>query len=192
MTTAQKAIIINKLSTKGVIALFQTKDGLLYKWKDQSTKGADNEEKIVYSIIEGAANKGIWVKDIRNKSNLPPIQLNKILKSLETKKYIKVVKSVAATKKKIYMLYDLEPDRTVTGGAWYQDQDFESEFVDILNQQCYRYLEQKRDNVSADVSSMGPVYIKRASYASAEEVNDYISKIKISKVKISFDKKNIF
>ena len=41
------------------------------------------------------------------------------------------------------MLYNLEPDRTVTGGAWYSDQDFESEFVEVLNQQCYKYLVQK-------------------------------------------------
>ena len=48
-----------------------------------------------------------------------------------------------ATKKKVYMLYNLEPDRSVTGGAWYSDQDFESEFVDVLNQQCFKFLEQK-------------------------------------------------
>ena len=36
------------------------------------------------------------------------------------------------------MLYNLEPDHSVTGGAWYSDQDFESEFVEILNQQAYR------------------------------------------------------
>ena len=41
------------------------------------------------------------------------------------------------------MLYNLEPDRSVTGGAWYSDQDFESEFVEVLNQQCLKYLEQK-------------------------------------------------
>lgn len=41
------------------------------------------------------------------------------------------------------MLYNLEPDRTVTGGAWYSDQDFESEFVEVLNQQCYKFLVQK-------------------------------------------------
>lgn len=41
------------------------------------------------------------------------------------------------------MLFNLEPDITVTGGAWYSDQDFESEFVEVLNQQCYKYLEQK-------------------------------------------------
>lgn len=48
------------------------------------------------------------------------------------------------------MLFNLEPDITVTGGAWYSDQDFESEFVEVLNQQCYKYLEQKvqnRDNI---------------------------------------------
>ena len=48
-----------------------------------------------------------------------------------------------AGKKKVYMLYNLDPDSTVTGGAWYSDQDFESEFVDILNQQCYKFLLQK-------------------------------------------------
>lgn len=41
------------------------------------------------------------------------------------------------------MLYNLEPDRSVTGGAWYSDQDFESEFVEVLNQQCFKYLEQR-------------------------------------------------
>lgn len=40
------------------------------------------------------------------------------------------------------MLYDIEPDRSITGGTWYSDQEFESEFVDVLNQQCYRYLQQ--------------------------------------------------
>lgn len=48
-----------------------------------------------------------------------------------------------ASRKKVYMLYNLEPDTSVTGGAWYTDQDFESEFVEVLNQQCYKFLEQK-------------------------------------------------
>ena len=45
-----------------------------------------------------------------------------------------------ASKKKVYMLYDLQPDRSVTGGAWYSDQDFESEFVDVLTNQCHKFL----------------------------------------------------
>lgn len=47
------------------------------------------------------------------------------------------------------MLYNLQPDRSVTGGAWYSDQDFESEFVEVLNQQCFKFLQSK---VSAKVA----------------------------------------
>lgn len=71
----------------------------MYKYKDSSKKsvvrGADNEEKVVFKIIEEAGNKGIWIRDIRFKSNLNMTQLNKVLKSLETKKIIKAVKSVS-------------------------------------------------------------------------------------------------
>lgn len=55
----------------------------------------DNEEKVVFKIIQDAGNKGIWIRDIRFKSNLNMTQLNKVLKTLETKKYIKAVKSVS-------------------------------------------------------------------------------------------------
>ena len=47
------------------------------------------------------------------------------------------------------MLYNIEPDRTITGGAWYSDQDFESEFVDILNQQSHRFLKEKAEAAKA-------------------------------------------
>lgn len=50
---------------------------------------------------------------------------------------------IQASKKKVYMLYNLQPDRSVTGGAWYSDQDFESEFVEVLNQQCFKFLQSK-------------------------------------------------
>lgn len=38
---------------------------------------------------------GIWIRDIRYKSNLQLAQVNKILKTLESKKLIKAIKSVA-------------------------------------------------------------------------------------------------
>ena len=54
--------------------------------------------------------------------------------------------SPQAAKKKLYMLYNLEPDRSITGGAWYsQDQEYDSEFVDMLNQQCHRQLAAKAE-----------------------------------------------
>ncbi|XP_066598183.1 DNA-directed RNA polymerase III subunit RPC6 isoform X2 [Prorops nasuta] len=185
----QRAQYINKLLSQGYFDLFKQGGSLLYRLKDPSkakvAKGADNEEKIVYSIIEEAGNKGIWIRDIRFKSNLMLTQLNKILKSLETKKFIKAVKSVAASKKKVYMLYNLEPDRSVTGGAWYQDQDFEAEFVDVLNQQCYRFLEQKKEGTKN--CRAGPIAARDIAYASSKEVWKFISDLGISKVKLSVE-----
>lgn len=185
----QRASIINKLLAQGFFDLFNQGGTLLYKLKDPSTaqkvKGADNEEKIVYSIIEEAGNKGIWIRDIRFKSNLILTQLNKILKILENKKLIKAVKSVSASKKKVYMLYNLEPDRSVTGGAWYCDQDFEAEFVDVLNQQCYRFLQQKLDGTK-DCKG-GPIAARNISYASSKDVWKYISELGISKVQLSVE-----
>jgi len=43
----------------------------------------------------------------------------------------------------VYMLYNIQPDRSVTGGSWYTDQDFDSQFVDTLIMMCHRFLEQK-------------------------------------------------
>lgn len=169
-----RAKAINSLLNSGKIELFKNAKGLLYKTKSTSShiKG-DQEEKIVFGIIEESGNKGTWIRDIRLKSNLVQTQLNKVLKALENKKLIKAVKSVNEGKKKVYMLYDLEPDQSVTGGAWYSDQDFESEFVEILNQQCSRFLEQKL-NMSRK-SKAGPLAARNLSLASLDEVHKFIS-----------------
>ncbi|XP_048735936.1 DNA-directed RNA polymerase III subunit RPC6-like [Ostrea edulis] len=185
--TKQRMTIVNRLLSMGKIDLLKSGNKLLYRLKDPDTaaqvKGGDNQEKLVYQIIKDAGNKGIWIRDIRFKCNLLLTQVNKILKNLETKKLIKAVKSVAASKKKVYMLYNLEPDRSVTGGAWYSDQDFESEFVEVLNQQCFKYLEQKA--AAARKSQTDPVAERNASFTALEDVWKYISELGISKVQLS-------
>ena len=118
-----RAKSINSLLNSGKIDLFKNAKGLVYKAKNESASTSikgDQEEKIVFGIIEESGNKGTWIRDIRMKSGLVPTQLNKVLKTLEIKKLIKSVKSVNAAKKKVYMKYDLEPDTSVTGGAWYR------------------------------------------------------------------------
>jgi len=50
------------------------------------------------------------------------------------------------------MLYDIQPDRSVTGGSWYTDQDFDSQFVDTLIMMCHRFLEQKVSTVDSLLS----------------------------------------
>ncbi len=84
----------------------------------------------------------------------------------------------------------MEPDRSVTGGAWYSDQDFESEFVDILNQQCHRFLhsrlEQARRDGGAEAAG-GPIALRNKSMATAKDVLGFISALGISKVQLKPD-----
>jgi len=178
----QRAEIINNLLSKGYFDLLKQGESLFYRLKDPKkvAKGADNEEKIVYKIIEESGNKGIWIRDIKLKSNLMDAQLGKILKSLETKKFVKVVKSIKANKRKVYMLYDIIPDESLTGGAFYQGNDFDKKFTDVIREQCYKFLEQKSEK--ANDSKMGPMAIWNMSYTSSREVWKYISDLKISKV----------
>ncbi|XP_014666987.1 PREDICTED: DNA-directed RNA polymerase III subunit RPC6-like [Priapulus caudatus] len=189
LTAQRRVTAINRLLSGGRIDLLRSGSQLVYKLKDPGSgaevRGGDHQEKLVYQIIKEAGNKGIWIRDIRYKSNLLLTQVNKILKSLESKKLIKAVKSVAASKKKVYMLFDVEPDRSVTGGAWYSDQDFESEFVEVLNQQCCKFLRQKAD--AARDSRPDPIAQRNAAYASAREVWRFISELGVSKIQLSMD-----
>jgi len=181
--TKTRAEAINKLLVEDKIDLLKNSDGLVYKTKDPSRASSisgDQEEKIVFKIVESSGSLGAWIRDIRAKSNLGQTQLTKVLKSLENRRLIKAVKSVNATKKKVYMLYNLEPDRSVTGGAWYSDHDFESEFVDILNQQCYRFLFHKLETSKA--CEGGPIAAKSSSMVTVAEVGQFISDLGISKV----------
>ena len=98
-----RAKAINTLLSSGRIELFKNAKGLLYKAKSSTNIKGDQEEKIVYGIIEESGNKGTWIRDIRVKSNLGQTQLQKVLKALETKKLIKAVKAVNARTRKVYM-----------------------------------------------------------------------------------------
>jgi DNA-directed RNA polymerase III subunit RPC6 len=131
---------------------------------------------------------GIWIRDIANKTNVKSTALNKTLKSLETKKLIKSLTSVNANKKKVYMLFDIEPDRSITGGAWYSGKEFESEFVEILNEQCYHYLCDRREEVEKQEKYMNdPIMKRNASFASSKEIRDYIKELRISKVELNLE-----
>lgn len=68
------------------------------------------------------------------RSNIAPPKIDQILKTLDSRKIIKAVKSVVNKNKKVYMLYELEPSKELTGGAWYTDQQFDAEFTEILTQ----------------------------------------------------------
>eukprot|EP01135_Chromosphaera_perkinsii_P005506 Nk52_evm55s352 gene=Nk52_evmTU55s352 len=180
---------INGLLNGDKIDLMQNPNGqIMYRAKDDKElnkfEGMSPVERLVYQIVQEAGNKGIWTRDLRHKSNLQQTEISKILKLMENRKLIKSVKSVQASKKKVYMLYELEPDRSLTGGAWYSEQEFESEFVEVLNTYCYRFILQKKSEAE---DSPDPVIRATKGYATSKEVKEYIEGLKLSKVELSVE-----
>lgn len=55
--------------------------------------------------------------------------MNRCLKSLETKNYIKSVRNVKYPQRKMYMLAGLQPSEEVTGGAWFTDGVLDADFI---------------------------------------------------------------
>jgi DNA-directed RNA polymerase III subunit RPC6 len=72
--------------------------------------------------------------------------LNRTLKTLEQKQEIKAVKHVKYPTRKIYMLYNLQPSSDVTGGAWYTDQELDTDFIDSLKAACLKYIMSRVSN----------------------------------------------
>jgi DNA-directed RNA polymerase III subunit RPC6 len=105
--------------------------------------GLDASARMVYQVIERSGNMGIWTKDIKKETNIQNQAMNKILKSLESRRLIKQVKSVTAKNKKLYMMYNLTPSTELTGGVWYSDLEFDHEFISELRtflMHCVRRL----------------------------------------------------
>ncbi|CAF0903965.1 unnamed protein product [Rotaria sp. Silwood1] len=144
----------------------------------------DQMERVVYQLVKESGNLGIWMRDIRTKTKLSQIILNKTLKSLESKKLIKAVKSVHASKKKVYMLYEMNPDPSITGGTWYSDHEFEAEFVRVLNEQCARLLDERLDE-SIRKFPHDPFLRRTSSLMSSVELVTLINEMGIATVSLT-------
>eukprot|EP01116_Phalansterium_solitarium_P006091 TRINITY_DN18403_c0_g1_i1.p1 TRINITY_DN18403_c0_g1~~TRINITY_DN18403_c0_g1_i1.p1 ORF type:complete len:295 (+),score=77.39 TRINITY_DN18403_c0_g1_i1:118-1002(+) len=167
---------LNKLLRENKINMFKDeKLGIVYKetsadivMTSAKFKGLGTEEMLIYQLIDQSGNTGIWNRDLKHKSNLAPTQITKIVKALESRKLIKTVTSIASKNRKVYMLFDVEPSKEVTGDIWYSGQDFDSEFINALCQIAFKYLQKQR-------------------FASAEEVGAWIRKSGASKAELKPD-----
>jgi DNA-directed RNA polymerase III subunit RPC6 len=133
---ASIAEVVNILLEQKRLNLFTHGSGLVYKLVAEETavkfEGLTQEQMLVYQICERAGSKGVWTRDIKNQSNIPQHTLNKTLKDLEGRSLIKYVRSVTSKSRKLYMLFDTQPAKEITGGPWYTDQEFDHAFVEEL------------------------------------------------------------
>jgi len=164
---------INLLLTDGRLKIFKEGNEIMYREANvddvSKFRGLSAEEMLVFQLVEEKGNVGIWIRDLRYRSSLQTTQLNKILKMLESRKLIKSVKSIAGKNKKVYMKYDIEPSKDITGGAWYNElSEFESDFIEELSKSCYQFILQK-------------------GHASADEIENYVRNSGISRIELRLD-----
>lgn len=133
-----------KLTQEGLFKLL-SRDGravwrVVKKEDAQKYKTLTADEALVYSLIESAGREGIWSRILRSKSGLHMTVMMRCLKILESKSYIKQIKTVKFPNRKTYMLAGLQPSEDVTGGPFYTDGVLDDEFVHQMARWAERYI----------------------------------------------------
>lgn len=141
----------------------------------------EGDEKIVYQCIRVADNRGIWTRDLKARTNLHQTVITKTLRSLESKKIIKSVKSVKNSTRKVFMLAHLEPSVDLTGGPWFSENELDSEFIDEMCKLCYRYIASQSlpRNPESILSSA------TAQYPSLAQIVKFITESKVTFASLS-------
>eukprot|EP01026_Neomeris_dumetosa_P009653 TRINITY_DN13342_c0_g1_i4.p1 TRINITY_DN13342_c0_g1~~TRINITY_DN13342_c0_g1_i4.p1 ORF type:complete len:236 (-),score=51.22 TRINITY_DN13342_c0_g1_i4:67-774(-) len=137
--------LLNQLLQQKKVELQALSDGsFIYKKAIQDSKfvGLSAEDMLVFQEVQEAGNRGIWSKEIKNRTNIAQTKVTRILKNLEERHIIKAVKSISGGNKKTYLLYELEPAEELSGGAWYDGEGFDAEFVEMLVKTCRKLVEQ--------------------------------------------------
>ncbi|KAJ3309789.1 34-kDa subunit of RNA polymerase III (C) [Boothiomyces sp. JEL0838] len=143
----------------------------------------NQNEIIVYQFIKDAGNKGTWVKHIKEKSGLHTKIVNDAIKSLEKHKHIKLIKSVKNPTKKVYMLYDLEPNEELTGGSWYDDEKMDIEFINQLSNHILKFIQSK----SLPTNEQKIYSTRYAHFPSLSQIHSFITKSGITTQPLSME-----
>lgn len=149
------------------------------------------DEAMIYSHIEASGREGIWTKTLKAKTNLHQHIVVRCLKSLESQRYIKSIKSVKHPTRKIYMLYNLQPSIEVTGGPWFTDSELDTEFIDSLLKVVWRFIASKSyptvfQAPSPNVNIMQASFpTTHSGFASLPSIVDFIANANITTVDLA-------
>jgi len=166
--------VLNDLMAENRVEVFEMEGqrGTLYKLRDEKDtekmNELTNEQILVFQVIDASDSSGVWLRDIKAATSMTQQALSKALKVLESRKLVKTVRSVQQKTKKLYMRYDKQPTREVSGGPWYTDQEFDHEFVGALK----KYITQM---------------VVRAQQCSLDEIYNAVKKSGVSTVSLSRD-----
>ena len=88
--------------------------------------------EVLFRLIAETNNMGIWKRDLGNQLNIDKKELTKRLSSMEKRKLIKKISSNVDGNMKIrFILFGIEPDSSITGGAFVDGDRFDKELVEV-------------------------------------------------------------
>ncbi|GAW01858.1 RNA polymerase III subunit Rpc34 [Lentinula edodes] len=188
---AQRKDALNYLLAVGLLKpLKNSKGALIFRAVTRSEHttnvGLSEEEKVVLGYIRGAQNEGIWVKHLKAKSNFHQTVLDRCIKTLEQKKLIKKVPSVQHPTRKIYMLEGLAPSVALTGGPWFTDGEFDTEFIETLMKACFKFI---RDMSFRGRQTDGALYpiAKAPKYPTAQQVRNALKQARLTETDLTVE-----
>ncbi len=172
------AIMLNELLHSNQIEITKIDNHLRYKYIEDNI--VSNEDAIL-KLLKESGPKGMWLRDIKLKTNLPHNLLLKLLRNLEAFRKIKSINSVK-NNKKIYMLFDVTPSDDVSGGIWFNNNDVDLIFVNKLMNIIYQYCDIKEeDYILPTINSLPRV----------QDVMQFLETSGISEVKLTIEDVNM-
>lgn len=197
MTLGEIMLIVQELVDNNLIKLVKQNNELKFQPVDmiEANKKStmSSEESLVYSYIEASGREGIWSKTIKARTNLHQHVVSKCLKSLESQRYVKSVKSVKFPTRKIYMLYNLQPSIEVTGGPWFTEGELDIEFINSLLTIVWRYIAENTfpDGFNTitqqhDNNKVPRFYAPNVNnYSTTQDILDFISLSQVANVDLT-------
>ncbi|ELA41440.1 uncharacterized protein VICG_01545 [Vittaforma corneae ATCC 50505] len=174
---ADMAVILNSFLQQNQIEVQRSGTTLLYKCIQSRNS---SYEALVLNLIAQSGSSGLWLKDIKNKTNIPHNLILKILRVLEETRRIKSIKSVK-NNRKIYVLFDIKPDEDISGGVWFSNNDVDLVFVNKLMEIIYQYVRKPE----------GPFVLNKVdNLVKLRMVREFISTSGISEVVLTVDDVN--
>lgn len=166
--------ILNNLLQQNKIEIQKSGNTLIYKGVQNRNTGY---EALILNLIAESGASGLWLKDIKNKTNIPHNLVLKLLRMLEEARKIKSVKSVK-NNRKTYVLFDTKPDEDISGGVWFSNNDVDLIFVNKLMDIICQYVRKPE----------GPFTLNRIEdLVKLRAVKEFISVSKISEVELSIE-----
>lgn len=177
LSKSELASSLNALLRSNQIEVVKTSEKMYYKAIRNRTM---DYEGMILALLGQIGSNGMWLRDIKVKTNIPHNLILKILRNLEMTRKIKSIKSVK-NNRKMYMLYDMQPDEEVTGGVWFSNNDVDLVFVNRLMDIIYQYCLKNEDAYSMP---------RMDSLVRISDLKQFITSSGISEVEMSMNDLN--